>query len=541
MINRSKKNKHRTGDQHNPGSWNKSDDDSGRGHDRSGAADQQLEELIRLHSPRPSDEQRIQRIKNTVLQERLRVLGRRRRFRHRIRITASAAAALLLLLVVYRLIAGFTPERGPGKPFERDAPDTASTTTKQKDGASFEAVIDRTISELSTKTGRVSRRKLKVAASSLAARSPKALSYLEEIGRKQDDRFEAAVMLLASIGTPASEKALIHILEDAPSPDAIDTTVTLLHSMEAEHLLSRMSALPAAGPRIIATLGKRAPSFAARLFRNNFGRKIQDGATQPFLTELVNLLTCDHTAFTRALIRIPVGEPVALAQALGRTGTPKAWLILKVLSTHRTISAAFLRACGEIAAPEAVPLLKKYIEYGDQRGAAAIEALGRIHTGKAAQVLLDAKIGLCGPAPFTERSRAVDRSLKQQGDAAVALLARSLRNGPRQRVALQVLLDVFPDDAAGVLCECLDDTPPDITKTIIGALGRLGDPAAVRVLIPLLYRPEFALPAHRSLVKIVGRDLGCRPGQWQAWWRRHINKKQQNALFQSTNSKGDLS
>lgn len=502
-----------------------------------------LVDLIRS-STSSSDEAQVQRIKNAVLQERANVLARRGRLRRYMSVAGAAAAVVLLGVGIFWGVAGrlpFTTQKDVAKTKQPGS----VCSPKDDQALALRTAIEDTLQDLAAKKGKACERRARRAVARLSLRSGKAAdiiqSFVAEQGNaaEREKRIKPAVMLLAAMDTPAADDTAVQIIAGIQSQHLLDKALEGLVAMEPQRLLVRLLGLPETGAKVMAGLGKSDPAMTARLFWRTFKKDAEK--TENLVRNLARSFPDQDAAFIRALLRAPEKSQMALVRKLGNTGNPRAWPVIKAVMAQSGPSPMVLCACGDIGATDAVPVLEKYIECADPRGAAAIASLGKIPAEEAVQALLAVKFGRRGPAPFTARGRAIDQSLKQHGLLAVNALARVVHHGPSRQIALQVLMEVFPEHAVAALCDLLPRVPRNNRAAIMGALGRLGNPDAAVALIPLLDDPESARVVHRILVQIVGRDYGRRAREWKAWWRHHLKKSNRNVFFHACTGKGGIS
>jgi hypothetical protein len=493
-----------------------------------------LDELIRRSGPEPAAPETIDRIAERVLLERARVLaaGKRRRkilIASLAGIAAAAAIAVIADLASHRdlhriepdhtIIA--VPEPGPG-PEPGLAPAPQHPSLPPLDDA-VDAALDEVRSADAGGPGRTARS----AAGRLLARRGNLVETIVESARENGRRRTAAVEVLAALGTTRAREAIGEILDELA---AIEDGGVALRDLDGRRdvltpaLLARFARLPAAGPWSIAVLAARDPASGAKVLLEERLRRKEE--FPEFLGRLLERLPADPAAFAREVARaVRRADYTGFAGDLGATGDPNAWPFIEALASFGS-APALIEAAGQVGGSRAVPYLKKFLERPGPLGDRAIDALAAIPDPAAARALFDT---WAGSAVFPRgRREALARALEAQGDRAVEVLAALAREGPSQAMAIEALVGVFPGRAAAVLGPLVKGSGP-ARGALVGALGRLGDPAAAEALIPLLDDPRLAEKVRGSLRRLAGADLGPDPRAWKEWWKRRLEKEGRRA------------
>jgi len=485
--------------------------------------------MIRSSGPAGAgDPERVNLLVEAILRERDAVLNRRR-FRRRLVLWGGAAAAAGVLFITFWGL--WKPgEEPPGK--LADLPEIPSNTgpefTEKAPPDSLEAV-EAVLLEIQGRSGRSARRAARRAASRLRGRGNHAVDAIGKIAGKHRHLSLAAFEVLAALGTPPARDAIIQLIEGGPEPDVLRAISGRKNILTGE-ILERLCRSGSPGAWALARLAERSPARAARVFWQELERRGEDGFPA-FLKALVAEIPPGLKSFFREVARVQRKKLPALLEDLGRTGDARAWPFLEAMLPALELDPAFLAACGRIGAARSVPHLEKALRLADRRSLAAIEALEGIHTPEAVLVLYGAWNGQRSSSPGLLLHNFIKAAIWNHGDLAVNTISRIAREGPAQRTAIQALVEIFPDRAANVLVNALEESRPDVQIAMVGALGRLRDPAAAEALIRLLENPRLRNQARRSLRQLAGADLGSSPSAWRDWWKEYREREDRNAAL----------
>lgn len=207
--------------------------------------------------------------------------------------------------------------------------------------------------------------------------------------------------------------------------------------------------------------------------------------------------------------------------ALGRCGARAAWpLLAAALETHGPDPVA-IRATGQLGDARALPRLKRWLYLSDERGEAAVEAIGRLPGKEALRLLLSvhAEVLSTSPELWPGLEDSLTKALLRRESEVLDLLRTACRSEARQQKAIASLVALFPERAGPELSRLLSDTPRNAQTQIVDALARLRSPPAIRALLDALEDPALHRSARRSLRRIARRDLGSRPQAWRRWFQ----------------------
>lgn len=511
--------------------------------------DERLDSLIRDSGPASAEDGEIERVMGIVLEERARLLARRgaawgvRRSRW-IGGAAAAAAAAVFAIAIWIWHRPQPVETEPeGAPVVSDAGDgTRSEVVRVAPKPAIVELVEEAVAEVRGKSGPSARRAAERAARRLRAAGERAIGALVDAAGQDAAAGIAAMEILTAMRTPGAREAVVDIIENAAAAIDIDADVILRSIRNRTDLLSptqlvELTRSERLGSWAILRLAERTPVLAARVFWRE--RRRREGGSFPFLRELVRELPAGPPAdrggpdpirtFASRIALADRSDLVFLVEDLGRTGDRKAWFLLAAIFKTLGPDSAWLAACGRIGAVGAVPYLDRALGFLDGRGKAARDALAVIRSPDAVEALYAAWAGMRGPILPPERRDAFAQAIRGHGDVAVEVIARIARDGPAHRVAVEALVEIFPDRAGRVLVEVMEGSGVSLRAVIVGALGRLGDPAAGDALIILLGDPHLGRAARRSLRRIAGTDLGSDPGAWRDWWRLEMERTGQSA------------
>ncbi|MBN1442378.1 MAG: hypothetical protein JXA90_06690 [Planctomycetes bacterium] len=172
--------------------------------------------------------------------------------------------------------------------------------------------------------------------------------------------------------------------------------------------------------------------------------------------------------------------------ALGGMDRARAWpLVEATLEAVGPIPAAIWTA-GELRETRAVPLLRRLVLLGDERGEAAAAALRKIPGRDALEALLAAAEGTRGAGEllFPALASEIDAAIREREAEISAYLSAS--ESPRRVLALRALFDIRTETALASMVRALED-------------------------------PGCRDVARHYLSRAAKRDLGPRPEAWRRW------------------------
>ncbi len=223
-----------------------------------------------------------------------------------------------------------------------------------------------------------------------------------------------------------------------------------------------------------------APELATRRWAASLLRQVQ-GAAAEVAAALRPMATDPDPE-----VRLAVGQALA---------SVKDELALELLLPMATAGVPWMRfealhALGALGDPRAIPILAHCFEDRDvnvrMRAASALQALGEPATG----TLVD--LGQEGDA---ETRASVLQCLRQIGSRRAAPLAAGLLEDPDRYVraaAISCLVRVMPQMARSVLEPRVADPEPWVRRVVCEALGEVGGPDAIRLLLQRLKEDDDA-------------------------------------------------
>ncbi|WP_428268778.1 HEAT repeat domain-containing protein [Haliangium sp.] len=165
-----------------------------------------------------------------------------------------------------------------------------------------------------------------------------------------------------------------------------------------------------------------------------------------------------------------------------------------------------------------------------------------VSLGAAAGPLLIAKLD--DPDRDTRFFATLCASESHPPDAAAALVERLFDSDYGVRTAAIDALAGYPDavlaPALASLRDALRSDTAGRAQAAANALGKLGDPASVPVLIDVLAEAgDGAEAARRALVKLTAQDFGTSARKWRSWWQKHSSQHRVEWLVEALGHKDE--
>jgi HEAT repeat protein len=213
------------------------------------------------------------------------------------------------------------------------------------------------------------------------------------------------------------------------------------------------------------------------------------------------------------------------ALALGNAGTNEAMKRLEAMVTGKNLldASAAITALGytksEAAADVLIGVMNK-VAYDTRL--LAIAALGKIGNEKAIQPLLD----VMSQTEYTLRVAAVQAIGRFKCEAAKQALIKSLQDtNPHVVQAVLLALLKYGDgaDVRALVVQTSGHDKPEIRKAAVQAMAYYGAPDMVKPLLTRLSDQDKSVSAAslKSLCRLLNRDLGTNPDDWDKWWQAH--------------------
>jgi HEAT repeat protein len=335
---------------------------------------------------------------------------------------------------------------------------------------------------------------------------PLLLRYLRDDNRKIRD---AAADTLGVMGrtSDAAISGLIDALLDR------DSHVRVLAVRELGDIGSEFAINP-----LITTLLKDSDRLVRHQAADSLGR-IGDGYAVPSLI--------------KALLDQDAQVHHACIKALSEIGEPAIAPLMKTLAeSNREVAEAAAEALGRIGTPTLIPIVNvlsnKDKQYNRQARELAASVLGRIRDDLSAQALLKTL-----NEDDTVVRRAASKALGKMGKVALPGVLQTLAKGKPERVralAAEIAGMIKDADAVDALKHALKDRM-EVALAALTALGRIGNPAAVQILVHTLEHENNAekrsqaasalvmvgLPAVRDLERVLAQNRRKEVKQSAAW------------------------
>lgn len=334
------------------------------------------------------------------------------------------------------------------------------------------------------------------ASGAIAGIGSQAIPALLSVSRMSSRYGPVALNALSNISDPAAIPELIEALhdEDARIRRAAASAIGLVASF---HRNALQDFAPAAVSALNATIRDEDPSVRVKVIQTlgRFGELASESV--PSLIEAMNNAEMRNDA----------------AHTLGEIGPSarSAWSTLVAWIGDPGARKSIIYALGRTGPAEHVlPVIKNALMDEETRGTAA-NALGDL--GPAAEGAIDALIPLLGdPGEHVRWAAAV--ALGRIGPAAVSALPVLIHlmqeaDWPLQIRVAKALGSIGDRRATHILIEALKTGKKDTVRyDAAGALGELGDPAAIPHLIEMLgHRDSFSqYPARDALINIASKS-----------------------------------